>query len=132
MKRILIAEDEMGIAQSLIEFLREEGYDARAVSNGQAAVQEHKKSLQSRPYQLILLDIVMPKMSGLEALSAIRKEEKLRGVPAEQSVPVIMLTGMQDSWIEDAFKDGCSDYVVKPYDLSFLMTKIKKMLGELK
>lgn len=132
MKRILMAEDETSIAQSLIEYLREEGYDAKAVSNGQAAVQEHKKSLKSQPYDLILLDIVMPKMSGLEALNAIREEEKLQGVSAEKLVPVIMLTGMQDSWIEDAFKDGCSDYVVKPYDLSFLMSKIKKMLGEKK
>ncbi len=129
-KRILIVDDEVNISLPLQEFLEEYGYEVHTTDTGKKALEIYEKSISGKPYDLILLDIIMPRMSGLEVLDTIRKSEKKRGVEVKNGIKIIMISGMKESWMNDAFRDGCNDYVVKPYDLDFLLMKVKGMLGD--
>ena len=130
-KRVLIVDDEVNIAETLREFVEEDGYDVTTVNNGKKAIEAYERALKKdQPFHMILLDIVMPRMSGLEVLDMIRQDEKSRQVSPEEKVPIIMLSGLKESWMNDAYQDGCNDYLVKPYDMDVLMGKIKKMIGE--
>lgn len=129
-KRLLVVDDENDVLELLQNILEREGFEVDVAKNGPKALEVYRKSLGKRPYDLIVLDIIMPRMSGLEVLDAIRKEEEGRGVAPGKGVPVIMLSGLTESWINDAFKDGCNDYVIKPYDPDLLLLKIREMLGK--
>ena len=129
-KKILVADDEASIAESVRDILESRGYRVNIVSNGKKALEAYRNALAKEPYDLILLDIVMPQMSGLEVLTAIRDHENKRQAPPEKRVPVIMLSGLGDTWPQDAFADGASDYIIKPYETKFLMRKIEKMAGK--
>ncbi len=114
-KKILIVEDEEGLRLFYEEELKAEGYEVFTASNGKEAIQ---KSEEEKP-DLIILDIVMPVMDGLEALGQIvRKERK---------IPIILNTSYpgyrQDfiSWAADA-------YVTKSTDLGELKKKVKELL----
>lgn len=129
-KRILAVDDEINILNPLREMLQEEGYVVDIATNGQKGLEAFLKARSSEPYDLVLLDIVMPKMSGLEVLHAIREEERKKQTKSFQAiVPVFMLSGLRDSWMRDAFKDGCSDYLPKPYDVQILLQKIRDRIG---
>ena len=129
-EKILIVDDEESISASLREILGEHGYEIDTAYNGKKAVESYRKALKDKPYQLILLDIVMPRMSGLEVLAAIRREEKEKGIDPKKGIPIIMLSGLNESWMTDAFQDGCNDYIVKPYAIPVLLAKIKAMLSK--
>lgn len=129
-KRILVVDDEINISEPLQEFLEENGYEIQSVNTGKKALELFNKSISGIPFDLILLDIIMPRMSGLEVLDTIRKSEKNRNVVSKDAVKIIMISGMKESWMNDAFRDGCNDYIVKPYDLDFLLMRVKEMLGE--
>lgn len=129
-KRILIVDDEVNIFQPLQEFLEDIGYEVHTTDTGKKTLEIYRKSLSGKPFDLILLDIIMPRMSGLEVLHTIRKNEKERGVDPKAAIKIIMISGMKESWMNDAFRDGCNDYIVKPYDLDFLLRKVKDMLGD--
>lgn len=129
-KRILIVDDEVSIFQPLQESLEEIGYEVHTTDTGKKTLEIYQKSLSGKPFDLILLDIIMPRMSGLEVLNTIRENEKERGVDPKAVIKIIMLSGMKESWMNDAFRDGCNDYIVKPYDLTLLLRKVKDMLGD--
>ncbi|MCM8775650.1 MAG: response regulator [Candidatus Omnitrophica bacterium] len=129
-KKILVVDDEKNILEPVREVLEEEGYLVDTVTNGAKALEVYQRSLAKHPYDLILLDIVMPRVSGLEVLNSIRKNEEARGVPTGKGVPIIMLSGLRESWLNDSYQDGCNDYIIKPYDPDLLISKVKKMLGE--
>jgi len=114
-KKILIVEDEEGLRLLYEEELKTEGYEVFTASNGKEAIQK----LEEKKPDLIILDIVMPVMDGLEALGQIvRKERK---------IPIILNTSYpgyrQDfiSWAADA-------YVTKSTDLEELKKKVKELL----
>jgi len=114
-KKILIVEDEEGLRLLYEEELKTEGYEVFTASNGKEAIQK----LEEKKPDLIILDIVMPVMDGLEALGQIvRKERK---------IPIILNTSYpgyrQDfiSWAADA-------YVTKSTDLGELKKKVKELL----
>ena len=77
MKKVLVVEDEQLIADLLQKKLRKEGYYAFVAGDGEAAL---KQIREGRP-DLVLLDIVLPRMNGFEVLSELRKDEELRGTP---------------------------------------------------
>jgi two-component system response regulator (stage 0 sporulation protein F) len=114
-KKILIVEDEEGLRLLYEEELKAEGHEVFTASNGKEAIQK----LEEKKPDLIILDIVMPVMDGLEALGQIvRKERK---------IPIILNTSYpgyrQDfiSWAADA-------YVTKSTDLDELKKKVKELL----
>lgn len=117
MTRILIVEDEPSIALALEDDLRREGYDVDLVTDGDAACRQGAKSR----YDLILLDVMLPKRDGFEVCRHLRSE----GVKA----PILMLTARgQESEKVIGLELGADDYVTKPYGPRELRARIKALL----
>ena len=112
--RILIVEDEQDLRQVLVKRLIADNYSVDAVDNGEDAL--HYMSLAD--YDCVLLDIMIPKINGLEVLRTIRSEDK--------SIPVLLLTA-KDA-IEDrvmGLDSGADDYLVKPFAFDELLARIR-------
>ena len=117
MTRILIVEDEPSIALALEDDLRREGYDVDLVTDGEAACRQGANSR----YDLILLDVMLPKRDGFEVCRHLRSE----GVKA----PILMLTARgQESEKVIGLELGADDYVTKPYGPRELRARIKALL----
>lgn len=129
-RRILALDDEAQILETLRFILEDAGYEVDCCLNARDALFAHEQSLDGRPYDLMILDIVLPGgKSGLDILQEVRRREKKRGVLPEVRVPVLMLTGLKDRWAEDAFRDGCTDYMIKPFEMDFLLRKVEALAG---
>ncbi len=114
---ILIIDDEPYLPQQFARFLKKHGYDTVIASSGEAGLQE----LQSNTLDLVLLDLRLPKMSGLEVLAHIRK--------LEPEVPVVMLTAYGDvQTAVAAMKLGAADYLLKGFDLDELLLVVRRAL----
>lgn len=115
-RKILIADDEPNMIWALKKALVKEGYEIISADNGENAVEK----LKEEP-DLIIMDLKMPKMNGLEALKKIKE--------LNPKIPVIMITahGTTDTAVE-AMKIGALDYISKPFDIEELRVIIKKAL----
>jgi len=121
MKHILIVEDEEGIVQFLKQGLEEEGYIISAAKDGK----EGLKLFQNDKFDLLLLDWMLPKMTGLELCKTIRQENN--------KVPIIFLTA-KDTVQEtvEGLKSGANDYIKKPFSFDELLERIKVQLRDKK
>lgn len=109
MARVLVVDDEQDAVELLQEFLVAKGYEVLAAYDGEEALRKVK---EERPH-LVLLDIRMPKMNGLEVLRRIRE--------IDQEVGVIMVTAVNEEETgRQALQMGAFDYIVKPLDLKYL------------
>lgn len=116
---VLVADDNADICDLLQVGLSKLAVDVQIANNGREA---YEKILANKP-SLVLLDLVMPELTGLEVLA------KLRETAEFSSLPVIMITARtQDDDIERGFKLGATDYVIKPFNLKDLMTKAAAIL----
>ncbi|MGC9351199.1 MAG: response regulator transcription factor [Sulfurovum sp.] len=117
MSRILLLEDDANLNETVTEFLEDEGYEVVSVYNGEEA---QEKLYESR-YDLLLLDINVPGIDGLELL----KESRGQGVVA----PAIYITSMDSvEDLEEGFKSGCDDYIRKPFALKELKIRMDTLL----
>lgn len=117
--KILIVDDEPDLVQTLRDRLEMNGYDIVTANNGKEGLE---KAVQEKP-NIILLDVIMPVMDGLEMLEALRKH------PECKDCAIIMLTARsQRQDIVRAKVCGIQDYVVKPFDLSELVEKIENIV----
>ncbi|MBF0288626.1 MAG: response regulator [SAR324 cluster bacterium] len=117
--RILVADDSLVVREQLSELLEEGGYTPIIVEDGQAALDAMKQYLPD----LIILDVLMPKVDGLEVCEKIKKS------PATQQIPVIIITSKDD--ISDkikGFNAGADDYLTKPYNPKAFMAKVNALL----
>ncbi len=126
-KSILIVDDEEDIRNSLESRLKPAGFRVQTAPNGQEAVATFIKCFYDSPFDVILLDINLPDMDGLEVLKLLRQEEELRGIKDMDGVIVVMQTGVKESWM-DAFRKGCDDYIIKPYAFQELLNKINEKI----
>ncbi|WGK94157.1 MULTISPECIES: response regulator transcription factor [Flavobacterium] len=112
--RILLVEDEVGIIQFLQQGLEEEGYSITTASNGEAALQ----LLLENNFDLVLLDWMLPKITGIEVCREFRKKNK--------TTPIIFLTA-KDTVQEtiEGLQAGANDYVKKPFSFDELVARIK-------
>lgn len=119
MKHILIVEDEVGIVQFLTQGLEEEGYKVSSANNGKAGLE----LFQSEKFDLVLLDWMLPKMTGLEVCKAIRTQNT--------KTPIIFLTA-KDTVQEtvEGLKAGANDYIKKPFSFDELVERIKVQLRD--
>lgn len=115
---ILIVEDDDVSRKFMVKFLSKYG-KCKTAEDGERAVEMYKKATEKKqPYDLICLDIVMPKLDGYETLEQIRKYEEEQGISRNQGVKVIMTSGMDASTnVTKAFELGCVAYTSKPIDL---------------
>jgi len=122
MKKILIIEDESALQKTLGDVLSQNGYQTKSALDGETGL----KLTQSEKPDLILLDLILPKLHGFGVLKRIKEN------PETKKIPVVILTNlesMQD--IEKAMELGATNYLVKAnYSLKDLLIKIKEVLGE--
>jgi len=125
--KILIVEDDFISRQVLMEHLSFLGRCDIAV-DGEEAVQAVQLAIKNEtPYELICLDIMMPKMDGHAALKAIRESEDQAGIMLGDGAKVIMTTALKDSGnIMKAFKENCEAYLSKPISRNKLLDQLAK------
>lgn len=128
-KRILVVDDEEMITKSLSIRLTKQGYETEVASDGEGALGKFVVAHDKLPYDMLILDIMMPGLDGLELLKAIRREEELRGIAYGDGVPIIMLTALKQDWFK-SFEAGCDDYIIKPFESDVLLAKVKEKIGE--
>ena len=113
--RILIAEDDRISRTFLQKFMQVYGETVVAV-DGMETVDLYMDAIkQNKPYDLLCLDIMMPKVDGLKVLKVIRQLEKQHNVPPEKHLTIIMMTALADvGYVDEAFRQGCDAYASKP------------------
>ncbi len=121
MARILVADDDVDIRE-LVEFkLSTMGHDIIAVGDGAAAVE----ACRAQKPDLAVLDVMMPGVSGLDAIREIRAD------PALADLPVILLTARaQESDVETGFDSGADDYITKPFSPRELASRVEALLAK--
>lgn len=126
--RILIAEDDLNSRIFLSRFLSRYGA-CDLVVDGMEALEAFLISIkENQPYDLICLDIMMPKVDGVKVLKAIRDMEKQKGILPEKRTKVIMTTALAGSeFVDKAFEVGCEAYAAKPIDTDKLVEVLKKL-----
>lgn len=119
-KKILVVEDNDMLANMYTTYLKLKGFDTKRVSDGEMAL---STTLEYRP-DLILLDVMMPKISGFDVLDILRNTPKTGGIP------IIILTALSEKTDrEKASNLGVNDYLEKSQtDLSTIVTRIRKQL----
>ena len=126
--RILIAEDDLASRKFLYKFLSDYG-ECDITVDGIETVEAFLLSLdEDDPYDLICLDIMMPKLDGIKALKAIRELEKQYGTDASRRAKIIMTTALNETQnVFDAFEAGCEGYAAKPLDINKLVEVMEKL-----
>ena len=113
--KILIVEDEIDIREGISEYLSEVGYDVMVAEDGQEGIDLFK----SNEFDLVLLDIMLPKINGFGVLSQIREIS---------DVPVMMLTAMTDDYSQImSFNEKADDYITKPFSVVVLHKRIEAL-----
>jgi DNA-binding response OmpR family regulator len=119
MKNILVTEDDEKMRNGLVEILKGEGYNVDSAQNGEMGLE----MIKEKDYDIVLSDLIMPVMGGMELLRNIKQIKPLTSV--------IFITGF--GTIEnavEAIKVGASDYITKPFKIDEVQSKIKKVLAE--
>jgi DNA-binding response OmpR family regulator len=121
MPTILVVDDELTVRSLLHDVLELEGYVVREAEDGPSALLD----LHAGRPDLVILDVMMPRMSGIEVLKEIRRDPEL------EHLPVLMLTAAGDddtTW--EGWSSGASTYVDKPFDHDNLLSWIERLLGD--
>lgn len=114
--KILIVEDEADIREGISEYLSETGYEVIEAEDGEEAV----KVFNEKNIDLIILDIMIPKLNGFGVLNKVRESS---------SIPVIMLTAMSDNYTQImSFDEQADDYITKPFSVVILHKRIEAIL----
>ena len=116
-KKILLAEDELNLAHGLKFNLEREGYEVEIVDNGNSAIEK----LNKNDFDMIILDLMLPKMGGIEIAKKIRKNNF--------RFPILMLTAKSNA--EDralGLETGADDYLTKPFHLPELLLRVKGIM----
>lgn len=115
--KVLLLEDDVALSDLLNEHLIDKGFEVTLCTNGQVALE----ALIEQKFDIALLDINTPQISGIDVLKTIRKEYK-------NNTPTIILTAYQDTkHLKESFENGVDDYIKKPFDLEELDQRILKL-----
>jgi CheY-like chemotaxis protein len=120
-KKILVVDDSKTTLFMEQMILRKTPYEIVTAMDGQEAL---SKAVAERP-DLILMDVVMPRMTGFEACRAIRERAETCHIPV-----ILVTTRGEAQNVETGFASGCSDYVTKPIDSVELLAKIRNHVGD--
>jgi len=119
-KKILVVEDDLVTQRMLSARLEITGYDVITASDGEEALNKARKENPD----LLILDLMLPKMTGYEVCRMLKFDDKYK------KIPIIILSSLdQQDEREKAVKAGADTYVIKPFDLEQLLVKIKDFIG---
>ena len=114
--KILLLEDDYILADILYHYLKDNSYEVLHVDDGESALD----AMASSKFDLLILDINVPKVSGLEVVKSIREYN--------DTTPAIMITAYQETkYLKNGFENGCDDYIKKPFDLEELDLRINNI-----
>lgn len=118
--RILIIDDEPAIADNLAALLTAKGHKVATCFEGADGVARALKD----SFDLLLLDVILPRISGLDVCKLLRAD------PKTMKLKIIMVTGLgRMGDVEEAFRAGADDYLIKPFDSIRLFSKIEKVMA---
>jgi DNA-binding response OmpR family regulator len=121
MPRVLVADDDPDIRELVRFKLEQGGHNVTTVGDGEAAIAAVRAD---GPFDLVLLDVMMPRRTGVEVCEA------LRGDAATRSIPILMLTAKaQEADVERGFAAGADDYIVKPFSPRELSSRVNAALA---
>jgi DNA-binding response OmpR family regulator len=122
MKKILFIEDESALQKTFGEILRQEGYEMISALDGEIGL----RMARSEKPDLILLDLILPKIHGFDVLKELKKDDLTK------DIPIIILTNLERvEDVQKAIELGATTYLVKAnYTLEEILKKVKKALGE--
>lgn len=116
-EKILVVEDDRDIQEIVSEILKAEGYEVVTADNGLEGYQLFKE----RDPDLIILDVMMPKMDGYQMAKLVRQKN--------EAVPIIMLTALEEEYDEiKGFDVGADDYISKPFSFNILLQRVRAVL----
>jgi len=115
--KILVVDDSLLMRQLLDNILAAEGYEVFLASNGEEAIEVAK---ERRP-RIIVMDINMPVINGLQACT------RLKAIKETRSIPVVLMTGL-GMYKMDAFEAGADGFITKPFDLSDIINRVKSLI----
>src|SRR5262245_31522155 len=117
--RILVADDKATNREMLCRYVRQLGHQPAAAENGRVALAQ----LRGQPFDLVLLDVLMPEMDGYTALTQIKADASLR------EIPVLMISGLDEvDSVVRCIEQGAEDYLHKPFDPVLLRARINACL----
>ena len=117
MVKILVAEDDKALCDLVCAMLRSNGCEAVACADGAEAL----RAAEDQSFDLIISDVMMPRMDGFELARAIRETDK--------HVPILFMTALDDKPAKQrGFTVGADDYVVKPFDADILLLRVRSLL----
>lgn len=117
MSKILIVDDERRIREGLADYIKFMGYEVESASNGEEAV----RLCREHEYDVVVMDIMMPKMNGFEACKLIKKEK---------DIPILMLSARDEEYDKlYGFELGIDDYVVKPFSPKEVLARIRVIIN---
>jgi len=122
-KKIMVVDDEPYIARVIKFKLEQEGYTVISANDGQSGLQKIK---EEKP-DMVLLDVMMPGLSGYEVCQKIKEDAELAGIPV-----VILTAKGQERDREQGLTMGASDYITKPFSPNRLLELVKNMIGDAK
>lgn len=131
--KILIVEDDLSSRKFLYKFMSSYG-ECDITVDGMEGLDAYLIALDEiEPYDLICLDIMMPKVDGVKVLKTIREVERQRGIEGERKVKIIMTTALNDvDVVKDSFDSGCEVYANKPIDIKKLEAVMEKLNFKIK
>lgn len=116
--KILVAEDEPMLLKTIELKLKKEGYEVIVTADGRQAAEQ----IESANPDMVITDIMMPYVSGLELINLLRQK-------LNRKTPVIILSAMeQEKVVMEAFELGADDYITKPFSLNELVIRVKRLV----
>ena len=116
--RVLVVDDDLAVRNTMNEYINSIGYKSEAV----ACAEEALEIMEKKSFQVVITDIILPAMSGLDLTRIIKRDKES---------DVIVMTGYSDNYsYEEAINTGASDFVIKPVRLQELMLRLKRVLNE--
>lgn len=120
-RKILVVEDEPNIVDSLSFLMKKAGFEVLVARDGDTAI----RMMESKPADLVLLDVMLPRRDGFDVCRAIRAN------PTWNDVKIIMLTARgRDLDRRKGLQLGADDYITKPYSTREIMARVNELLGE--
>ena len=119
-KRVLVVEDEANIMLSLVFVLEREGYEVRSATTGRDGLAEMRR----QPPDLVILDLMLPDVSGYEVCQQARRD------PALAETPILVLTARaQEAERQKGLDVGATEYVTKPFRVADLLGRVARLVG---